>query len=210
MLIHGDCLHELQKLPDQSVDLLCTDPPYGNNTAYGYKHNRTILGDEHPMHGLIALYLAYRVLKPNTTAYYFLDIKHLPITRHFVEEYTDYRIKDWIVWDKMLMGMGFGYRKRHELIAVLEKGKPVYTSLGFPNVLNVKREATPEHPHKKPLELIKALILQATKGGDTVLDPFVGSGTTAVAAKKLHRHFIGMEKDRAYYEIAKLRVEMGE
>ena len=65
---------------------------------------------------------------------------------------------------------------------------------------------TEEHPHKKPVELLQKLILQSTDHGDVVLDPFLGSGTTAVAAKLLGRHCIGIEREPAYVELARARV----
>lgn len=134
------------------------------------------------------------------------SIKHLPIVRLFVEQYTAYRILDFVVWDKVNRGMGHGFRKRHELIAVLEKGKPVYNNLGVANVLNIKRVNTQDHPHKKPVELIETLIQQSSQLGDTVLDPFAGSGTTCHAAKNLERNIVGIELDDAYCDLAAARI----
>jgi DNA modification methylase len=205
IIIRGDCLDVLKTVPDESVHLVVTDPPYGDNFAYG-RNNRTIKGNASPLIGLIALQECYRTLKRNSNAYMFLDIKHLPIVRLFFEQYTSFAIRDFVVWDKVNMGMGRGFRKRHELIAVLEKGKPVYNNLGVANVLNIKRVNTEEHPHKKPAELIEKLILQSSQPGDTVLDPFVGAGTTCLAAKKLGRKFVGIELDDQYCDLAAARI----
>jgi adenine-specific DNA-methyltransferase len=60
-IIHGDCIQELKKLPSESVDLILTDPPYGNDESY-CRDKRTIASDEHPLTGLLALAEAYRVL----------------------------------------------------------------------------------------------------------------------------------------------------
>jgi hypothetical protein len=76
-LLHGDCFEELKKLPDGSVDLLLTDPPYGDDTPYGMT-KRTIVYNESPLVGLYALHLSYRLLKQDTAAYFFFDIKHYP------------------------------------------------------------------------------------------------------------------------------------
>jgi DNA modification methylase len=205
VIIRGDCIEILKTLPDESMDLVVTDPPYGDNIAYG-RNNRTIKGNSSPLVGLIALQECYRVLKRNSNAYMFLDIKHLPIVRLFFEQYTHYSIRDFVVWDKVNMGMGYGFRKRHELIAVLEKGKPAYNSLGLANVINLKRVNSEEHRHKKPVELMEALILQSSEPGDIVLDPFVGAGTTCLAAKKVGRKFIGIELDDAYWDLAATRI----
>lgn len=204
-IIRGDCLEVLKTVPDESVHLVVTDPLYGNNTGYG-RHNRTIKGNSNPLIGLMALQECYRILKRNSNAYMFLDIKHLPIVRLFIEQYTAYCIRDFVIWDKVNMGMGHGFRKRHELIAVLEKGKPVYNNLGVANVLNIKQINTEEHPHKKPVELIETLIQQSSQPGDTVLDPFAGSGTTCHAAKNLGRNFVGIELDDAYCDLASARI----
>jgi DNA modification methylase len=205
VIIRGNCIDILSTVPDESVHLVVTDPPYGDNMAYG-RNGRTIKGNASPLIGLMALQECYRVLKRSSNAYMFLDIKHLPIVRLFFEQYTSYSIRDFVVWDKVHMGMGNGFRKRHELIAVLEKGKPHYNNLGVANVLNVKRVNTQEHPHKKPVALLETLILQSSQPGDTVLDPFVGVGTTCLAARKLGRTFIGIELDDSYCDLALTRI----
>lgn len=204
-LLHGDCITELRKLHDRSVDLLLTDPPYGDATGYG-RGNRTIANNSSPLIGLLALAETFRIQRLNTNAYFFLDVKHLPIVERFVCQYTDYRIKDWLVWDKIHMGMGHGFRKRHELILVLEKGKPKYRNLGFANVVPCQRINTDDHPHKKPMELLVKLIQQSTDAGATVLDPFMGSGSTAVATKSCGRQFVGIECELKYVETARRRL----
>lgn len=204
-LLHGDCLAELAKLPDESVHLLLTDPPYGDDTAYGMS-KRAIANNESPLVGLYALHLAYRVLKPDAVAYFFLDIKHYPFIAVFIETYTRYRVRSVIVWNKMRVGMGFGIRPQHELIFALEKGKPHYKDLGFPNVLSYPRTDCAHHIHQKPVELLERLIEQTTYPGHTVLDPFMGSGSTAVACQRLARHFIGIELDAAHFARARQRI----
>ncbi len=205
-IIHGDCIEELGKLADESIDLLLTDPPYGDNMAYGYAQKRTIVNNEDPLFGLLALRLCYRLLKRNSTAYFFVGVKHLPLIDEYITRYTRYRVRDVVVWDKVAIGLGYGFRKQHEMILVLEKGSPRYRDLGMGNVLQVKRINTEDHPHKKPVELLQKLILQSSDWGDVVLDPFLGSGTTAVAAKLLGRRCIGIEKEAAYVQIAEARI----
>jgi site-specific DNA-methyltransferase (adenine-specific) len=204
-LLHGDCLEVLKGLPAESVDSVITDPPYGNNTTYGF-NRRTIINDESPLTGLLALGECYRLLKRNTASYVFLDIKHLHFIRLYVDTYTPYRIRDCLVWNKVHMGLGFGFRKQHELILVLEKGKPRYKNLGLANVLSIARVTTEEHPHKKPVELLSILIRQSTDKGDVILDPFMGSGSTGVACKLEGRHFIGIEREERYVSIAEQRI----
>lgn len=206
-LIHGDCIDELRKLPSNSIDLVCTDPPYGNAHAYGLD-KRTILGDEHPLIGLLALAESYRLLRRNRCCFIFLDARHMALVDMFVRRYTAFRVRAYCIWDKKLMGLGYGIRPRHEMILALEKGQPAYTSAGFANVLEVKRPRLRQpHPHQKPVELMQALIAQVTSPGDVVLDPFAGSGTTAVAAKLLGRRYIAIERDPTYARLARERLK---
>ena len=205
-IIHGDCIQELNKLANESVDLILTDPPYGNDESY-CRDKRTIVSDEHPLTGLLALAEAYRVLRRNRCCFFFLDAKHLAFIDSFVRRYTAYRVRSYCVWDKRLMGLGYGIRPRHEMILALEKGKPVYRSGGFANVLTHPRAVTNrEHPHKKPVEILTPLIAHTTAPGDLVLDPFAGSGSTGVAAVQLGRDFIGIECAYKYVQVARARL----
>ena len=74
--------------------------------------------------------------------------------------------------------------------------------LRVPNIMRNKN-----HPTEKPVELMKILIKNSTKKSEIVLDPFMGSGSTGVAAKQLNRKFIGFEIDETYYKLAKERIE---
>ena len=130
-----------KKLSSESVDLSLTDPPYGNDESY-CRDKRTIASDEHPLTGLLTLAEAYRVLRRDRCCFFFLDAKHLAFIDSFVRRYTAYRVRSYCVWDKRLMGLGYGIRPRHEMILALEKGKPVYRSGGFANVLTHPRALT--------------------------------------------------------------------
>ncbi|MGB8509850.1 MAG: site-specific DNA-methyltransferase [Pyrinomonadaceae bacterium] len=204
-LICGDALIVLKSLPDKSVDLIVTDPPYGDNIGYGV-HNRTILGNEHPLVGLSALSEAYRVLKANSAAYVFCGTRHLGFVSTFFQTYTKYKLRDIIIWDKVLQGRGHGFRRRYECIVVLEKGRPIYRRPGFPNLIRCVRTRYVQHPHEKPVELLKPLIEHSSEVGDIVLDPFLGSGSSAVAARELGRGYIGIELDPTYCKIAEARL----
>lgn len=213
----GDALEILKTIPDRSVDLIVTDPPYGDNVGYGINNIR-IAGNEHPLLALTVMSRAYRVLKKNTTAYMFCGMRHLSFIRQFFTSYTSYRIKETIIWNKVSMGLGEGFRKQYELVLVLEKGKPEYRNPQMLNLLSVPRvshtgstgeDAIIVHPHEKPIALIEQLILHSSDAGDIVLDPFLGSGTTAVAAKRLDRRFIGVELNAQYFQMAKERLQQG-
>lgn len=201
----GDAIDIINQLPAKSIDLIVTDPPYGDNTSYGTKHIR-IAGNEHPLTALEAMSLAYRVLKPNRTAYMFCGMRHLAFIRSFFASYTPYKVRDVIIWDKVSMGVGYGFRKQYECILVLEKGTPQYRNHRMLNILHYPRVRSSAHPHAKPVELITALITHSSDEGEVVLDPFVGSGTTCVAALHSGRRFVGVESNAEYHRAAQARM----
>jgi DNA modification methylase len=204
-IIRGDASHVLRQLPNNSVDLIVTDPPYGDNVSYGPRRVR-IAGNENPLLALSVMGMAYRVLKRNSTAYMFCSIRHLDFVRAFFSRYTCFRARELIIWNKLTMNVGVGFRKQYECIIVLEKGKPAYRDPKMLNLLSVRRVRDPSHPHAKPVDLVKLLIQHSSTEGSIVLDPFAGTGTTAVAARELGRHFVGIELDANYCRTARARL----
>jgi DNA modification methylase len=202
----GDATKVLPSWPSRLAHALITDPPYGNDTAYSSKRVR-IAGDEHPLVGLAGLAASYRLLKPDAIAFVFCGAQHLALTEHFISRYTAFRIKEVLCWNKGSAGFGYTFRRSFENILVLTKGNPTFKVKGMPTVLNYGRTLKREHPHAKPLPLLQYLIEAATIPGETVLDPFAGSGSTLVAAKSLDRRFIGVEIDERYAAVAHRRIK---
>lgn len=125
-----------------------------------------------------------------------------------------------VVWDKGPMGMGHHYRRSYETVLVAcVPGAPVRWYANSKDVENIIRPgqygirkiipSADQHPTEKPVELMSHFIQLHTRIGETVLDAFLGSGTTAVAAKQLGRRFIGIEIEEKYCEIAKQRIAQG-
>lgn len=116
-----------------------------------------------------------------------------------------------LVWDK-INGPGSSYAFVHELILFAEKGVPcmkgmnIFRPPGFSGGAK-KTNGKMVHPTQKPVEVIEKLIDDSTQEGDLVLDCFMGSGTTAVAAKRLNRNFIGFEIQEKYVAIAEQRLK---
>lgn len=102
------------------------------------------------------------------------------------------------------------YQKSAEFIIFATKGRHILNGKRDKDVLHFKRVPSNQlvHQNQKPLKLIMYLIQKSSKRGDTVLDCFMGSGTTCLASKKLRRNYIGIELDETYYNIAKKRVEI--
>src|SRR5208282_3419272 len=116
-----------------------------------------------------------------------------------------------VVWDKGGLGMGWHYRRNWECVLVSQTRK-WYGGSSVPNVINFGKiiPQADEHPTLKPVELFKFFITNHTRPGELVLDPFLGSGTTAVAALKLGRHFLGFEISEEYCRIARERIALVE
>ena len=105
--------------------------------------------------------------------------------------------------------MGYGFRNQYELCLVLEKGEVKYNLRDFSNVIKMEHinHDKDTHPHQKGVGVIKKMILHSTQEKGLVFDPFMGSGTTGVAAKELGRRFIGIEISPKYYKIAQERIK---
>jgi adenine-specific DNA-methyltransferase len=201
----GDATQLISAWPRQFVDLVVTDPPYGNNATYG-RAGRSIVGDEHPLVGLQVVAGTYRLLKRDAVAYVFCASHHLGFLEHFFLRYSAFKLREVLIWDKRQIGFGKDFRRAHECVLVLEKGEPKYVDTPIPTVLSVKRASTTLHPHAKPVALLERLIRTASAPGDLVLDPFAGSGSTCLAAQRLQRRFIGVEIASPYVQIARDRL----
>jgi len=198
-IYHGDCIKLMRKMPNRSVDLIVTDPPYGDNVGYGW-NNKTIKNNENPLINCTALVEMYRVLKLNSSLYLFTNWKHYPFLTEFIMRYTKFKIRHLLVWKKHNFGLGWAFRHQYELILVLEKGKPKYNLKNFSDVqtcshINHNKD---NHPHEKPIDLLMKMIEHSSNEGDLVLDPFVGSGSTCKACEKMGRNWIGMELDEKW------------
>ena len=207
-IIHDDCIKVMKTLPKNSVDLIITDPPYGDNVAYGMT-NKVIKNNENPLINCSALIECYRLLKKNKSMYLFTNWKHYPFLTEFILRYTKFRIRHLIVWKKHNFGLGWAFRHQYELILILEKGKPHYYLTNFSDVqtcshINHNKE---NHPHQKPVDLIMKMIEHSSKEGDIILDPFCGSGSICVACQQTSRKWIGIELDKKYVEMARMRMK---
>jgi len=206
-IIKGDCMEFLRTLPNNCINLIITDPPYGDNVAYGW-NNKTIKNNENPLINCSALVEFYRVLKKNSSAYIFTNWKHYPFLTEFILRYTKFNIRHLIVWKKHNFGLGWAFRHQYELIIVLEKGKPKYNLTDFSDVQTCSYiiHNKENHPHQKPVDLITKMILHSSKEKEVILDPFCGSGAICLACKQSNRNFIGVELDERWVEVAREKV----
>lgn len=213
MIYHGDCLEVLKTLPDNSVDLVLTDPPYGIDFQSARRTDKAkwkpkIANDKTPF--IWWLHETFRVVKEGGAV--------LCFTRYDTEEdfrwamrIAGFTPKMQVIWDKEIHGMGDlkgDFAPLHENIIFATKGRFVFPGKRPKSVVRCQRVTAEKlvHPNEKPIKLLESLIESASKEGDTVLDLFLGSGATGVAAQNTRREFIGVELNEEYVKIAEARI----
>lgn len=214
-LILGSSIKALEQLKNGSVKCLLTDPPYGidyvsNRRGYDNETTTPIVADNQDK-AINLLDKTLSIIKPkmaiDSSIYIFTSWKVYAETEKVIKEYFD--VKNLIVWDKMNHGSGdldAIWSERHELIIYATKGKPKRIGKRLDNIIDCPRVKSLEHPTEKPIQLLEDIINASTIKGELVVDPFVGSGNTLVAAKKLGRKYFGSEIDEKWYEVAQGRL----
>jgi len=208
-LILGDCLDELPKIFDKSVDLVLTDPPYGMNyqsKRRKIKYNK-IKNDDNIDWLYFCLKEFKRILKDNSHCYIFCSF-------HYLSKFIDYskeffELKNILIWEKNNHGSGDlkgNYAPKYEFILFLTNGRKILNGKRDCNILKYNKTNNKLHPTQKPTDLLEFIINKSSENDNTILDCFVGSGSTGVACKNLNRNFIGIEKDEKYFDIAKQRI----
>ena len=217
-LYNGDCLELMKNIPDGSVDLVLTDPPYlcdYSRHDSKSRFSKKIANDENNSEneGMIEKYLqeCYRIMKDNTAIYCFCNYKKIDFFKQQIE-IAGFNLKNIIIWDKQRNGMGdlsttFGYS--YEFIIFASKGQPKIRGKRISDVWQFARVKTKEqeHQNQKPVDLLIQAIEKSTDEGEVVFDGFMGSGSCGVACVNTNRNFIGIELDAGYFEIAKKRIE---
>lgn len=202
-LIQGDCVEIMRTLPAASVDLVVTDPPYLVN--YQSRDGRKVPNDDNDRWLNPAFAEMYRVLKNNSFCISFYGW-------HKVDRFmTAWRQAGFqpvghFVFVKSYASSRSFTGAHHEAAYLLAKGQPPKPARALGDVVPWKYTGNKLHPTQKPLEALAPLISAYSKQGDVVLDPFGGSGSTAVAARQQGRQFISIEQDPKYYAIAKKRL----
>lgn len=212
-IIEGDCLEVMKTFPDKSFDLVLTDPPYGmayQSSRRTDKHAFIDSDDEGNTEWVVPfLKEAYRVLKDDTHLYVFCNDYLFAEIRKWIEP-CGFTLKRTLVWVKNNHTSGDlegDYANKTEWIIFAHKGRRLLNGSRDTNVLSFARESdTDNHPTPKPPELIEYLISKSTNEGDIVLDPFLGSGTTLIAAQHLKRNAVGIEIDPQYAQFARDRL----
>jgi site-specific DNA-methyltransferase (adenine-specific) len=206
----GDCLEIMREIPDESIDLVLTDPPYflpakHYETRRLFKRN---FGDLAILENFFRVVWEQfdRVLKEDGLLYIFCDGQSYPLFYYY--SYFITRTVRPLIWDKKVSFNGYYWRHQHEIIlfGVRAEKKKIPTGKGDILRFDAVKVDKRQHPAEKPLDLIKELLSLTTKN-DLVLDPFMGSGTTLVACKELGRQGIGIEINKEYCDIAVRRIK---
>tara|TARA_Y100000593_G_scaffold23333_1_gene46273 strand:+ start:100 stop:825 length:726 start_codon:yes stop_codon:yes gene_type:complete len=233
-LMHGDCLERMKEIPDGSVDMVLTDPPYGTTAC---KWDTVI--DLPSMWAELK-----RIIKPNGAI---VMTAGQPFSSALVMSNPEWFAYEWVWVKTKITGVLNAKRmpvRKHEQVLVFcdRKSTGTYNAQGliekgtvtkqggnsdnygernakeyvqaFTNwprdVLEIKSEGKTVHPTQKPVALMEYLIKTYTNEGETVLDFTMGSGTTGVAAVNFNRAFIGIELDADYFAIAESRIKNAE
>lgn len=210
-LYNEDCLDGLKNLPDNSVDLITTDPPYCvGASSTGIKSSFADFNLMRPF--FEQLFSEWRrVLKVGGHAYCCTDWRTFPFLYPLIIK--SLTVRNLIVWVHGVMRPNNWYRGSYEFIIFATNGgskrefgggeRDVWQTAKDSAIATVNRL----HPSQKPVELMERMIQNSSRAGDVVLDPFAGSGTTAVACLNLGRKFIGYEIDEKYFNIALERID---
>ena len=207
----GDCFEHMATIPPGSVDMICTDPPYGMD----YQSNRRVVAEQHRKiaNDIDLAWLpdfcaqAFRTAADNTGHYFFCSYHNIDLFKQALAQH--FKVKNLIVWEKANHGTGDlkgDFAPKVEFCWFVTKGRPLIRGKREPNIVRFSGTRNALHPTQKPVELMSWLIEKFSDEGQTVLDPFAGSGTTAVAAESAGRRWICIERDPDYYAKAVDRV----
>ena len=207
-VICGDCLEVMKLIPDKSIDLILADPPYG----IGFNYNENFTDYNEPKkygHWLKkVIKQTSRILKDQKWAFFWQAMpycnewhKWFPAGYRIfagIKNFAQYRpIHIQYSWDPII----FWNMTKSEI-----KGQAGLRDYHIGNTARWVAEPSMGHPCPRPLDTVKFIISMCSNIDDVVLDPFLGSGTTAVACKELGRHLIGIEINPEYCKIAERRL----
>lgn len=198
------------------VDLIVSDPPYLVSKG-GFASNLQLEGGfggwmkEYGNQGDIVACdidfddwapLVFSALRPNAQAYFMSNGRNLK-DMQIAAEGAGFRLHTILVWDKRTALPNKYYQNITEFALFMFKGKArTIRDPSSKNLVSIFQRDESDHPTEKPVLLMELWIGNSSQPGDTILDPFMGSGTTGVACVRMGRKFIGIELDEGYFDIA--------
>ena len=222
-LINGNCLNTLKNIPNESIDLIVTDPPYPTTSRGNAGNSGGMLQKDINKKGKVFTYNNinckeyapefYRLLKDGSHCYVMTN--HINLI-DMLNTFTDvgFHFIKSLIWNKGNKIMGQYYMSQYEYILFFRKGKgKKINNCGTSDILSISNKKTKDkngkniHDTEKPVELMEVLVNNSSQENELVLDPFMGVGSTGIACIKNNRNFIGIEIDENYFDIAKNRIE---
>ena len=221
-LINGNCLDTLKNIPNESIDLIVTDPPYPTTSRGNAGNSGGMLQKDINKKGKVFTYNNinckeyapefYRLLKDGSHCYVMTN--HINLI-DMLNTFTDvgFHFIKSLIWNKGNKIMGQYYMSQYEYILFFRKGKgKKINNCGTSDILSISNKKTKDkdgkniHDTEKPVELMEVLVNNSSQENELVLDPFMGVGSTGIACIKNNRNFIGIEIDENYFTIAKERM----
>ena len=221
-LINGNCLDTLKNIPNESIDLIVTDPPYPTTSRGNAGNSGGMLQKDINKKGKVFTYNNinckeyapefYRLLKDGSHCYVMTN--HINLI-DMLNTFTDvgFHFIKSLIWNKGNKIMGQYYMSQYEYILFFRKGRgKKINNCGTSDILSIPNKKTKDkdgkniHDTEKPVELMEVLVNNSSQENELVLDPFMGVGSTGIACIKNNRNFIGIEIDKNYFDIAKSRL----
>jgi DNA modification methylase len=202
-ILNADCVKALPMLSDGGVNFILTDPPY--ITQYRSRDGRRIINDDNDAWLKPAFAEMYRVLAPDSFGVSFYG---WPQADKFLQAYRSagFRVVGHLSFLKSYASSTRFLKYSHESAYLLAKGNPREPENPISDVIEWKYTGNKLHPTQKPLAALMPLVEAFSRPGETVLDPFAGSGSSLLAAKMLGRNYIGIELDAKYHATARHRL----
>lgn len=229
--ICGNAIDEMKKIPDKSIHLIVTDPPYNLNKNYGNNQDKLEF-EEYLDFSRQWLKEAKRVLTDNGTLYVFMGMRYISYIYTILERELGMTFNSWITWFYTQgIGKTKGFSPRHDDILMFTKSPTTFVfnldDIKIPQKyyrsVNNMRGANPgnvwefshmhycnknrkKHPTQKPEGLFERMILASSNSGDTILDPFVGCGTALRVCQQTNRNCIGIDINPEYIKMTNERL----
>lgn len=222
-IYNKDCLEVLKNIPNESIDLIATDPPYPTTSRGSAGNSGGMLQKDINKKGKVFTYNNinckeyapefYRILKDGSHCYVMTNHINLIDMLNTFTNVGFHFIKS-LIWDKGNKIMGQYYMSQFEYILFFRKGRGKrINNCGTSDILSVPNKKTKDengkniHDTEKPIRLMEILVNNSSQENELILDPFLGVGSTGIASIKNNRNFLGIEIDENYFNIAKSRLE---
>jgi site-specific DNA-methyltransferase (adenine-specific) len=213
-LYHGDCFEYMRSMPDKSVDIIITDPPYGERTHKGATSSRVI-------HDVVDKLIDFKHMSLERLFEFCKE--SIRVSRRWVvftcelnyaakiednPELKDYlvRVGAWIKPNAAPQFTGDRPGQGWEAVVVLHDTYKKQWNDGGHHAVWIYNIVQGKHPTKKPPALIKKWLDQFTDPGETIFDPFMGEGTTGVCCMEMGRNFIGCEIEKKWFDLAEKQI----